>query len=69
MPEIQWITGKDEYSRKEINNMLQTQRAMIFNDVKYLLTLQAKDKGLKGKFTKEGNEIIDNIGNCRKVKF
>tara|TARA_R110000737_G_scaffold319565_1_gene330833 strand:- start:355 stop:519 length:165 start_codon:yes stop_codon:yes gene_type:complete len=30
---------------------------------------QAESTGLKGKFTENGSEIIDNLNNCRKVVF
>lgn len=69
MPEIRWTNGKEEYSREEINYMLETQRAMILNDVKYLLIKQAESKGLKGKFTDDGLEIIDSFLKVRKVVF
>ena len=69
MAEIRWTNGKDEYTREEVNYMLETQRAMISNDLKYLLIKQAESKGLKGKFTEDGNEIIDNVNDCRKVVF
>ena len=69
MAEIRWTNGKEEYTREEVNYMLETQRAMISNDLKYLLIKQAEAKGLKGKFTDEGSEIIDNVNDCRKVVF
>ena len=69
MPEIRWTNGKEEYDREEIAYMLQTQRAMILNDMKYLLIRQAERKGLKGKFTDEGLEIIDSFPKVRKVVF
>ena len=37
MDEIQWTNGQPEYNRQEIAKMLQTQRAIIANDIKYLL--------------------------------
>ena len=69
MEEIRWTNGKEEYTREEVSYMLETQRAMISNDLKYLLIKQAESKGLKGKFTNEGSEIIDNVNDCRKVVF
>ena len=69
MAEIRWTTGKNEYIREEINYMLETQRAMIINDTKYLLIKQAEEKGLKGKFTDDGLEVINNLNDCRKVVF
>ncbi len=69
MSEIRWQNGKDEYSREEINYMLETQRAMIHNDLKYILIAQAEAKGLKGKFTKNGKEIINCLNECRRVIF
>ena len=69
MDEIQWTNGKSEYNRQEIANMLQTQRAMIINDTKYLLIEQAEKKGLKGKLTDDGYEISKALNDCRKVVF
>ena len=69
MAEIRWTNGQDEYTREEVNYMLETQRAMISNDLKYLLIKQAEDEGLKGKFTEKGSEIIDSVNDCRKVVF
>jgi len=69
MPEIRWTNGKEEYDREEITYMLETQRAMIHNDLKNILLEQAKAKGLNGKFTKNGNEIIDYLNSSRKVVF
>ena len=69
MTEIRWTNGKEEYDRGEINYMLETQRAMILNDVKYLLIKQAEAKGLKGRFTEDGLEIIDSFPKVRKVVF
>jgi len=69
MDEIQWTNGMQEYSRQEIAKMLQTQRAMIINDIKYLLIDQAERQGIKGNFTKDGTEIYKAIDNCRKVVF
>ena len=69
MPEIRWTNGKEEYSREEINYMLETQRAMTLNDIKYLLIKQAESKGLKGRFTEDGLEIIDSFPKGRKVVF
>ena len=69
MENIRWTNGKDEYDRDEIAYMLESQRAMILNDIKYLLIRQAESKGLKGKFTDEGLEIIDSFPKVRKVVF
>tara|TARA_B100001059_G_C17406634_1_gene366399 strand:+ start:272 stop:481 length:210 start_codon:yes stop_codon:yes gene_type:complete len=69
MPEIRWTNGKEEYDREEIAYMLENQRAMILNDIKYLLIKQAESKGLKGKFTDDGLEIIDSFPKVRKVVF
>lgn len=67
--EIEWFIGQDSYNRQEVESMLQTQRAMIHNDVKMLLIEQAEAIDLKGKLTKNGNEIMKFIRNCRKVHF
>ena len=69
MPEIRWANGQDEYSREEINYMLETQRAMIYNDVKYLLIEQAEAKGKRGSLTKNGEEIAEALKDCRRVVF
>lgn len=69
MTEIRWTEGKDEYSREEINYMLQTQRAIIYNDVKYLLIAQAEAKGKRGGLTKNGEEIVEALKDCRRVIF
>ena len=69
MSEIRWTNGKEEYSREEINYMLETQRAMIHNDLKYILSSQAEAKGLKGKFTENGDEVIEYLNEARRVVF
>ena len=69
MSEIQWINGKQEYSREEVKAMLQTQRAMIHNDLKHILISQAEKEGLKGQLTKQGNEVVEYLKNCRQVEF
>jgi hypothetical protein len=69
MPEIRWTNGQEEYSREEINYMLETQRAMIYNDVKYLLIAQAEAKGKRGSLTKNGEEIAKALKDCRRVVF
>ena len=69
MSEIRWTTGQNEYSREEINYMLDSQRAMIYNDIKYLLLAQAEAKGKLGGLTKNGKEIEEALKNCRKVVF
>lgn len=33
MTEIRWQSGKEEYTVSEIEHMLQSQRAMIYNDI------------------------------------
>ena len=50
MPEIRWEEGKELYDRDEVFYMLETQRAMIYNDVTRLLIAQAEAKGLKWSF-------------------
>lgn len=67
--EIRWQNGKEEYSREIVEYMLGVQRAMIYNDIKYLLIQQAESVGLKGKFTPHGEQIMDSLRNCRKVEF
>ena len=69
MSDIRWTNGKEECTREEVSYMLESQIAMISNDLKDLLIKQAEAKGLKGKLTKEGGEIIDNVNDCRKVVF
>ena len=69
MSEIRWTAGKDEYTREEVGYMLETQRAMIYNDIKYLLIKQAKEAGLSGVLTKEGSEINSYLTHCREVEF
>ena len=69
MSEIRWTNGQNEYSREEINHMLETQRAMIYNDVKYLLITQAEAKGKRGSLTKNGEEITEALKDCRRVVF
>lgn len=69
MSEIRWEKGKEQYDRDEVFYMLETQRAMIYNDVTRLLIMQAEAKGLKGVLTDDGNEIIEYLKNSRKVIF
>ena len=69
MSEIRWEKGKELYDRDEVFYMLETQRAMIYNDVIRLLIAQAEAKGLKGVLTDDGNEIIEYLKNSRKVIF
>ncbi len=49
--------------------MLETQRAMIYNDTKLLCIKQAENLGIKGALTEHGRQVMNNIGNCRKVVF
>lgn len=69
MDEIKWQNGKDQYDRSEIESMLETQRAMVLNDMKYYFIKQAENKGLKGKLTQEGNDALEALANMRKVVF
>lgn len=69
MDEIKWQNGKDQYDRSEIESMLETQRAMVLNDMKYYFIKEAESKGLKGKLTQEGNSALDALANMRKVVF
>lgn len=69
MQEIRWTNGKEEYDREEIAYMLETQRAMILNDIKCLLIKQAENKGLKGQFTEDGLKVIEAFLKIRKVVF
>ena len=69
MSEIRWEKGKELYDREAVFYMLETQRAMIYNDVTRLLITQAEEKGLKGVLTDDGNEIIEYLKNSRKVIF
>ena len=69
MSEIRWEKGKEQYDRDEVYYMLETQRAMIYNDVIRLLIAQAEAKGLRGVLTDDGNEVIEYLWNSRKVIF
>lgn len=69
MPEIRWTNGKEEYDREEITYMLETQRAMIHNDLKHLMIKQAESYGIKGELTAHGDEIIEYLNDSRKVVF
>ena len=69
MSEIRWEKGKELYDRDEVFYMLETQRAMIYNDVTHLLIAQAEAKGLKGVLTDDGSEVIEYLKNSRKVIF
>lgn len=69
MSEIRWTHGKEKYDREEINSMLETQRAMIYNDVIYLLIAQAEAIGKRGSLTKNGEEIVEALKDCRRVVF
>jgi len=68
--EIQWTNGKDEYTRQEIEDMLSTQRAMMHNDVIFLINSHCKsDEGHVRDLTKKEYEIMDTLKNPRKVIF
>ena len=58
--EIRWRSGKEEYTVQEIEYMLQSQRAMIFNDVNRMLH-HAR--------TKSEKEIVAYLKNPRKVEI
>ena len=63
--EIRWTSGKQEYTVEEIEYMLQSQRAMIYNDINRLIFQQ---KG-SGKRSKEEIEIMDYLREPRKVNI
>jgi len=63
--EIRWSSGQDEYTVSEIEYMLQSQRAMIYNDINHLIRQQ---KG-SGKRSKEEIEIMDYLRDPRKVEI
>jgi hypothetical protein len=69
MNEVRWQNGQDRYDRSEIESMLETQRAMALNDMKYYFIKEAENKGLKGKLTQEANDALEVLANMRKVVF
>lgn len=66
---MQWTIGQEEYNRHEVEALLQTQRAMIYNDLNYSLQAIQKRKGVVGKFTDEQSQILDHVKNCRKPEY
>lgn len=69
MKEVRWQNGKEEYSRDEVYYMLETQRAMIYNDMKDYFIKEAESKGLKGKLTQEGSDALEALVKWRRVVF
>lgn len=65
MTEIRWQSGKEEYTINEIEHMLQSQRAMIYNDINYLIRQQRGG----GKRSEEEIEIMDYLKDPRKVEI
>ena len=68
MSEIKWKNGRNKYTRNEINYMLQTQRAMIHNDLKKILTEQSEKNG-EEEFTENNIEILEYLVDSRRVIF
>ena len=69
MTEIRWTNGKEEYDRDEVYYMLETQRAMIYNDMKKYFIKEAESKGLKGKLTEDANNALEALVKWRRVVF
>ena len=69
MENIDWQIGKEEFTREEVEKIVDTQRAMINNDIKMLLIEQSAKAGLKGKLTEVGNQIADELKVCRRPVF
>lgn len=69
MSEIRWTNGKSEYTREEIEHMLETQRAMIYNDAARLVNANCVERGETGKPNKYEKNMLYFIKNCRKVDF
>ncbi len=67
--EQQWLIGQEEYDRTEVEAMLSTQRAMIYNDVKYAMIEMQEKKGIKGKLSEEQIVISETILACRKPTY
>ena len=67
MKEIRWQSGKEEYTKKEIEYMLESQRAMIHNDISYLLYTSSMKKGVQGEWSEEGKDIMSYLKNPRTV--
>lgn len=63
--EIRWTSGQEEYDVKEIEYMLESQRAMIYNDVNRLLH-DIKDVG---KRSDEEAQIMRYLKRPRKVEI
>ena len=63
--EIRWTSGKDEYTTSEIEHMLQSQRAMIHNDINLMLIDQ---KGT-GKRSNDEIKLMEYLKNPRKVEI
>ena len=69
MTEIQWTSGKEEYSVADIECMIQSQRAMIHNDILHLLVNIAEGEGLRGKLTSSGSQIMAYLKHPRTVEI
>lgn len=60
--EVRWTSGQDEYRVEEIEYMLQSQRAMIYNDINKLMQSLKVDQ-------KHVIEILLYLRKPRKVKI
>lgn len=70
MTEIRWTSGQEEYTVAEIEYMLSSQRAMIYNDLKSLLANYAHNlSGISGVLTSEGKEVLAYLSNPRTVEI
>ena len=69
MSEIRWTTGKDEYTREEVSYMLETQRAMIYNDAARIVNANCTERKETGKPNKFEKNMLHFIKNCREVDF
>lgn len=58
--EIRWTSGQEEYTVSEIEHMLQSQRAMIYNDVNRMIHHTR---------TKAEEEIVAYLKDPRKVEI
>ena len=67
--EIQWKSGKESYTPSEIEFMLQTQRAMVYNDVNSLIQEICELRSEVGKMNEDELKIMGIIRNCRKVQI
>ena len=63
--EIRWTSGQEEYNVQEIEHMLDSQRAMIYNDVNGLL----HDMKDGGKRSDDEIQIMKYLKRPRKVEI